>query len=481
MKYPGKYHFGSFIMELAFLVVLSPYVSLAQNKIWTLNDCIKEALDKNITLNESEINNEMNAINYSQSKANIYPNLNFTDAHNLYFGRSINPLSGQYIKENSSANSPALSSTVTLFNGSRNFNLINENKLSYKAGTLDIEKMKNDLALSVIADYLQVIYEYEAVDIAQYQINATMEQVNYTRKYVLVGNKPPSALYQIQAQLASEKASKTNAENLLQLAKVALMQIMQMPIVADFDIERPDSTQAVPVPILSSTLDIYNIAAGILPDVKSAKTKTEAAIAAYKVTKTEQIPKLTLSGSMYTSYSSLGYLPHVTEQVQSIGYLKDNPSEQVLAPVAVTSTSGYPLANQFSDNFSQSISINLSVPIFNDLIYKSDVKKAKLAIKNAQLNESLVQNQLRQAIEQAYTDQAGAYKNYDATKEQLIYEEKYYNDIQKQLRQGMATMTDYVVGKNNYYLAVVSNLQAKYQYIFKTKVLAFYTGEPLIK
>ena len=119
----------------------------AQDKKWTLKECISEALDKNIALNQNEINNEINKINYTQSKANLYPNLNASDAHDLYYGRAVNPLTGQYIRENASDNSPALTSAVTLFNGSRNFNLVKENKLTCQAGTLDIEKMKNDLAL----------------------------------------------------------------------------------------------------------------------------------------------------------------------------------------------------------------------------------------------------------------------------------------------------------------------------------------------
>ena len=147
----------------------------------------------------------------------------------------------------------------------------------------------------------------------------------------------------------------------------------------------------------------------------------------------------------------------------------------------VYTTSSYPFFNQLKDNFGQSLIFSLSVPIFNNLQYKSDISRAKLTIKNAQLNETLAENNLRQAIEQAYTDQVGASKNYVATKEQLLFEEKFYNDIQKQLKQGMATMTDYLIGEDNYYQAVVANLQAKYEYLFKTKVLAFYTGESLIK
>ena len=259
------------------------------------------------------------------------------------------------------------------------------------------------------------------------------------------------------------------------------MQIMQMPITNNFEIERPDSADIEPKPVFSSSIDIYNTAASILPDVKSAKIKTDASMAALKVAKTELIPKLALAGSLYSSYSSLNTQTHTTEELQNIGYVQGFPSEQVVSQVPVTTTANYPFFNQLKDNFGQSLIFNLSIPIFNNLQFQSDISKAKLAVKNSKLNESLAENTLRQAIEQAYTDQLAACKNYLATKEQLLYEEKYFNDIQKQLKQGMATMTDYLVGQNNYFGAKVSNVQARYEYMFKTKVLAFYTGESLIK
>lgn len=462
---------------IAVMMLLAPGLSIAQTKKWTLKECISEALEKNIPLGQSEIADEINKVNYIQSKNNISPNLNFTDGHSLYYGRSVNPVTGLYVKQNSSDNNPALTSTVTLYNGRKNFNLIKENKLAYDAGQLDIEQMKNNIALSVIADYLQVLYEYEAVKVAQYQANATSEQEEYTKRHVAAGNKPLSSLYQIEAQLAANRASVTAAENQLQLAKVALMQVMQMRITNDFDIEQPDDADVTPTPVLQSSIEIYNIAEGILPDVKSAKIKTEASMAALRVTKSETLPKLTLSGSLYSSYSNLNKQLHTTEGTQNIGFLKDNPSEAVVSSVPVTTTSDYPFFNQISDNFGQSLALNLTVPIFNNLQYKNDMEKAKLAIRSAQLNESLTKNILRQAIEQAYTDQVTSCRNYLSTTQQLAYEEKYYNDIQKQSRQGMATMTDYTVAQNNYYGAQVSNVQAKYEYLFKTKVLAFYTGE----
>src|ERR1019366_8571403 len=231
---------------LAILLLVLSQSLFAQQKVWTLKECIDQALQKNIALNQNIQNNEIYGINYKQSKANLYPNLNLADVHSLDYGRSINPVTNQYSNQNASTNNLGLTSTITLYNGLKNINLVKENRLNYEAGNLDIEKMKNDLMLNVVAAYMQVLFEYDAVNIAQTQIDVTTEHLNYTEKYVKAGSLPESNLLQMQAQLASDNAAKVSVENQLQLAKLILMQLMEIPIVDSFEFERPDLQEIVP-------------------------------------------------------------------------------------------------------------------------------------------------------------------------------------------------------------------------------------------
>ena len=157
----------------------------AQVKIWTLKDCINQAWDNNIQLNQSELSNKIDKINLDLSKASVYPNLSFGDNHNFNFGNSINPSTYQTTKQTYSSNSLSLNSNITIFNGFQNVNLIKQNKLSYEAGKFDVDKLKNDITLGVISAYLQVIYSYEALDIAKNQMEATSKQVEKTQKYLL--------------------------------------------------------------------------------------------------------------------------------------------------------------------------------------------------------------------------------------------------------------------------------------------------------
>ena len=130
----------------------------AQPKVWTLKDCIEQALKKNISLNKEKLNNEVSKINFQQSKENLLPDLNFTDAHTFSFGRSIDPVSNEFANQYISGNNMSLNSNLLLFNGLQNVNTIHQSKLNYDAGLLDVEKLKDDLSLNVLAMYVQVLF-----------------------------------------------------------------------------------------------------------------------------------------------------------------------------------------------------------------------------------------------------------------------------------------------------------------------------------
>lgn len=463
-------------------IMLVPVFADAQKKTWSLNECIDYAFKNNVALNQQKLSSEVSKINYQQSKANILPNLNFSDAQSFSFGNTINTYTSQVVRQNTTSNDPSLSSSVVLFGGFKYMNLVKENKLNFEASKLDIETQKNNLALSVTAAYLQVLFEYDAVTIAQHQIDADSVQVKKTTLYVSAGQLAESNLYQVIAQLTTDKAAKVNAENQLQLAKVQLMQFMEMPIAPDFEVGRPDLKE-IPQDVKSSSAEIYQQAENTFPEVKSAALKINAANADLLVNKAAILPSLNLNAGLSTEYySAMSHTYYQTSyQNQTIGYLQNNPSEAVIGqvPLTTTSTQRYPFFDQFRDNFSQLVSFNLTVPIFNNYKARNNIRLSKIAIENARLNEQAVKNTLRKNVEQAYTDQLAANKNFIATVDQLNSEKRVYTDMEKKYYAGLSSVTDYEVEQNNYYKAILANLQAKYEYIYKTRVVDFYTGIPL--
>ena len=470
------------------LVVLSILCNIsvstnAQVKVWTLKECIDTAWQKNISLRQNQLNNDVSKINFEQSQANQYPNLNLNDVHSLNYGYSLDPYTFHYANQNYSTNNLSLTSSVTLFNGYLLSNTVRQNKLTYEAGVQDVEKTKNDILLNIIAAYMQILMDHEAIDIAQAQVDATNTQVEQTKKLVEFGKIVELNLFQIQSQLASDKLAKVNAENQLQLDKLTILQLMMIPVTSDFDVEQQELKDLFPeVPL--STEEIDKISEGFLPQIKSAQLKTNAAMFSLKMAKSGWLPKLTMSGSLNTAYSSLKIngSEYTSFQQSTIGYLNNNPADPVIGmvPVTIINNQKTPFSDQLKNNFSQAIGFNLSVPIFNNFQVKKSVAIARINIMNAQLNEQQTKNDLRKSIETVYTNQVSAGKKLVAIEEQMAFEKRTYSDMEKKYSVGALDATSFLIEKNNYNRVSISLIQAKYDYVLKTKMVDFYLGKPLL-
>ncbi|MFI5148142.1 MAG: TolC family protein [Bacteroidia bacterium] len=469
--------------NLFILFLFLSQAGLSQVKKWSLKECMQTALEHNISLNQNKLTIESARAVWEQSQYNLYPTLNLSDAQNFNFGRSIDPVSYQYTSQNFATNTPSLNSTVTLYGGFRNLNLVKENKLSYMAGTLDLEKMQNDLSLNVIGAYMQVLLAAEAMNLAMEQAASTSIQAERTEKFVNAGKYPELNLLQVRSQLASDKSAIVDAENALQIAKVNLMQLMELPVVPEFDIEKPVLETALSELAITPAEVVYKNALSWQPQVKSAVYRSQAAETDLRISQGSILPVLSLSGALRTSYSSLRSRTseQISYQRETIGYLQGNLSQPVigLIPVSIISSSGYPIGKQFSDNFSQAAGLTLTIPIFNNFQGKYAIVRSKIGIQNARLNEDAVKIQLRKTVEQACTDQSGAAKKLAATTEQEKSEERTYVDMEKKLNAGIANMTDFLIEKSNYNKARISRLVSKYDYAYKTKVVDFYLGKPL--
>ena len=451
----------------------------AQTKIWTLKECIDQALVKNIQLNETQLTSKLNEINYNQAKANEYPNFSVTDGQTFTFHSNSNGISGnQSGYENISSNNAALNGSVTLFNGFQLKNTIKQSKFIYDAGSFDLEKMKNDITLNVVAAYLQVLYSYKAFEIAKNQINVTLTQLEKTQKYVDAGKMAEGSLLQVQSQITADKALAVSAENQLQIAKVALMQLMNMPVVDKFDVDSI-STKEPTVENIISADDIYKTSESIMPEIKSADLLTKADETSIDIAQALAYPKLTMGGALKTAYSSGSSLYSSITSIQDIGYLQNNPTEQVMGLVPITTKQNYPFTKQFGDNFTPVISFNLVIPILSNYQAKYGTAKAKINLLNSQFVAQAVKDQLRKQIEQAYTDLTASIKEYAAAKDNLISEQRTYTDMEKKYNLGITTATDFFIEKNNYEKAQMSVVQSKYTFIFKSKIVDFYLGKPL--
>ena len=436
------------------------------------------ALYRNISINKGILNSNINAINLHQSKSAIIPNLNFGDNQAYNSGFSLDPYTNQYTTQNINTNTANLSSTVTLFNGYLLINTIKQYQLLYNAGEYDILKARNDIVLGVLAGYMQILMDYEAIDAAQAQILSTQTQVAETQKFVTFGKVAPLNLLQIESQLAADKLLKVTAENQLRLDKLSLLQLMEIPVREDFNVQLQQFLTINPADPLQ-TSEITAVAIAFLPEIQSAALRKEAAMYSLKMARSGYYPKLTFNAALKTGYSSnrTNSMYDTSYLLSTIGYVKGDQTQPVTAmlPMVYNNRQVADLSDQLKNNFSQSLGLTLSVPIFNNRSVKSAVDIASANIQSARLNEQQVRNDVRKSIETVYTNQIAAGKKLTAIEEQMDMETRTYSDMKKKYGFGASSITDFLIEVNNFNKVFMQLIQAKYDYILKTCLL--YTSD----
>lgn len=458
-------------------------MSFAQNtdSVWTLQECIDYAIQNNISLRQSQLTTENTEVTLEQSKANRIPTITGSASQGFSFGRSIDPTSNQYVNQTIRTNNITLSGSVILFNGFQIQNQIKQNRLSYEAGKFDVEAAQANLILTIAQDYFQILLAQEQVSNAKIQVESTKSQIERTQKQLNAGSVPEINVLQLQALLASDNLTLTNAENQVYLTKITLMQAMNMPVTNDFKIETPAEILLVPPSVMGkNTEEIYNEALGVQPSIKSLELKKESSFMGLKVAHGSKLPRLALNGQIFTNYSTARKLTSfVGYQQTTIGFLQSNPNEYVstLQPIAIRGN--YPFGKQLKDNISQSLNLSLSVPILNNRQARTNVDRATINIKQAQLQEESGKIQLRQNIEQAYANMRSAENSYNSSKQSLDLLEQTYLNAERRFNLGMLSPYDFVIQKNNYFASKYSFSQAKYQLILSAKVLEFYQKNQL--
>jgi outer membrane protein len=429
-------------------------VARPQENAWSFRQCLDTALKRNIVIRQSVLTNELNKIALEQVKSSRIPSVSSGIGENLSYGWNIDPTTNQYVDQAYHSTNLSLSSNLVLFNGLQTTHTIRQNRLNIQAGGYDIEQARNDVTLNITMGYLQVLFAYEILSTARNQEQATMKQVDRTQKMMEAGKVPESSLFQVRSQWATDKLSVITAENQLSLSKVNLLQLMDVPVRDGFEVQRPVIGEPPQEPEQGNN-EIYEKALTVQPQISGASLRTSASRMALQISRGARYPRLNLGASLSSNYASS------RKKGGSV-----NPEN-------------YPFFEQIWNNLGQNVSLNLSIPIYSQRTIKSNIDRASINLLNTQLNEQNTRNQLRKVVEQAIADYRAAVKKYEAGKEQLSATELSYKAAEQKYNLGMLTATDFLIEKNNNYQAQSALLQAKYDCIFKNKILDFYQGRPI--
>jgi len=437
-------------------------LNLFSQKLWTLEECLRYAQENNLTIKQAYLNADLSKQNLFQSKMGLLPSLNGNISDNTNFGRNIDPVTNEITVDRIRNNSFGLSSSVTLFNGFQNINSIRKSNYDYLASKYDAEKIANDISVNIVTAYLQLLYNEDLILVSQQKVDISELQVQRISNMVEVGSLPAGDLLNTEAQKAQEELQLINAESQRDIALLNLKQLLDLPSTDEFkivDFEVEPSEQFT----LLNTDEVYNNAIENLPNVKSAQSKLQSSERLLAMAQGGRSPRLSMTASMGTAYSSASQ--------KFAGY------DSLSLPMPIYEA--YSFEDQFNDNVSQSIGFNLSIPIFNAWQTNNRISQAKIGVLQSQYGLEQSKNDLRKTIEQAQNDALSAHKKYIASKKTVDFQKQSFQYTQEKYDLQLITSYDYNNAKNTLFRAETDLLQAKYDYIFKTKMLDFYMGKPL--
>lgn len=450
--------------------------NFAQEK-WSLNKCIKYALENNIQIKQQELNTKISQSNLLQKKSNILPNLNAGANQNFTFGRSVDPFTNQFSTSNTKSDNFSIQSSITLFSGLQNINNIKKAELDLKASLQNLQKLKNDISLNIASAFLNILFNTEKYKTSVQQTKITTLQINNTQKLVDAGKLSKDNLLAVESQLAQETLQAVNDENALNMSILTLKQLLDLDTLENFEIEKPAE-----VNILESNENvdsIYNTALKNMPEILAAEYNLESSIKSLSISKGALSPKLSLNSSYGTGYSNQRQIPTGNPIIDTYlsGYTEN--LENVYSYQVNYDYTTKPYSDQIKDNASFSLSFNLSIPIFNNLQSKTTIDNSKINVLNNEYNLKLAKMQLRKDIQQQYLDVKSSVKKYYAAKKALEASEKSFNLKQEKFNVGLINSLDYNIAKNDMTKTQSDLLQAKYEYIFKTKILDYYKGKEI--
>lgn len=437
---------------IAAAMLLFGLTSARAQETWSLQKCIDYALKNNIQIKQQALNSTYYSNQLNQAKYNRLPNLNANFQNSMSFGRTLGA-DNTYLDVNSNSTSGSLNTGITLWNGFTLKNAVKVAEMDLRASLEDMQKAKDDMMLNVAAAYLETLFADELVTVAEDLLKITQLQIDRTGKLVEAGSLAKGSLLEIEAQYAREELSVVNAKNRLQLAYLSLYQLLELPSTESFKIEKPVLPEIGANMSLMNTMDVFKNAVEIRPAVKGAEYKLESARNQLLIAKGNMFPTLSFNGNYYNYYNNK-YMNYQTGDKISF-------------------------SDQIKSNERYGFGLSLNIPIFNRFQAKTSVSNSQIQVENTELQLQNTKNLLRKDIEQAYTNAIAAFKRYVANQKTVVSSQEAFRYTEEKFNVGMINSVEYNQSKNNLSSAQSDLLQAKYEYIFRTKILDFYNGRPI--
>lgn len=414
---------------------------------WTLRQCIDYAIEHNINVLKTANAAEQSAVETNTAKWARLPNLNGSANQNWSWGRSASPEDNGYSDSKNASTQFNLNTNVPLFTGLELPNQYALSKLSLKAAIEDLNKAKEDVAINVTSSYLQVLFNLELSKVATSQVELSKEQCTRITRLAEVGKASPAEVAEAKARMAQDEMSLVQAENNYQLSLLDLSQLLELPTPEGFTLAQPDTV--VNFTPLTPPDDIYTEALCNKPGIRAAQFRLEGSEKSICIAQSNYYPQLSFGASMGTNYYTLN------------GSAKDG------------------FGTQLKNNLNKGLGFNLSIPLFNRLATRNRVRTARLQQTNLALQLDNTKKILYKEIQQAWYNAVAAESKFNSSTAAVTANEESFRLMNEKFNNGKATFVEYNEAKQNLTKSLSDKIQAKYDYLFRTKILDFYKGKEI--
>ena len=436
------------ILAWAVLMAFAVSVRSHAQETWDLEQCIDYAIAHNLTVKQREAARDQSEIDANTARWSRLPDLNGNASHSFNFGRSLQA-NNTYQSINTQSTGFGLSTSIPLFTGMQIPNNIALSKLNLKAAVADLDKAKEDVSVQVASAYLQALFNQELAKVAHEQVALSREMLVQKEAFFENGKASESEWLEAKARVAQDELSAVQADNNCGLSLLELTQLLELPSPEGFQIAIPDTRMELLAENLVSPAEIYSQAVTAKPAILAAQYRLQGAARSIKIAQSGFYPQLSFGAGLSTNYYNISG--------------RENAA----------------FRPQLRDNFSQYMGFSLSVPLFNRLSTRNRVRSAKVEQLSLTWQLEEAKKSLYKEIQQAYYNAVNAKTQYQSSQTASEAAEASFRLMKEKYANGKANATEYNEVRTNWMKALSDCIQAKYEYLFRTKILDFYRGIPI--
>ncbi len=474
------------ILFIAIALLSTLSMNAQDASTWTLERCIDFAQKNSLNIKQGENTIRNAELTVKLNELSRYPTVNGSITTGANFGTSINRASNTFATGSSAFNSLSLSANGPIYNGGRIQNSILQSRLERDAAKSDQEQTIQNTALSVASNYLQVLLAQEQLSNTQKRLEQNKQQLSQVDKFIQAGSRPQNDRLDILAQLARNEQLVVAAQNNVELSYLALKQSIQLDPATDMKLGKPTVNVPNSNDVEGITLtSLYNSAVSRQPQIKAGEYRQKAAELGVKIAQSDRLPSISWFSSISTNYSTL--VPNdgsvqaipLTRQV----YINGSPNPTTITSLEQVFIPGVGKKSYFSQvgkNLGEGVGVSINIPIYNQGRNDIGIERAHINILNTQLSNQQTQNRLKSDIQTAIANARAAKKTFEAAEKTIVATKAAFENIEKKFKVGAASTFEFTTAKNNWDTSETDLIVAKYDYIFKLKIVDFYQGKKLV-